>query len=238
MHLSISCNLKWYQWPNDDPSADEEGQEIETPYGYVGNNPIKRTDPDGKIWSNIIGAVVGAAVEYGSQVAANVYENGFSSEAFTKNIDVADIAIAAGEGFLTSGTSAVKNVVAKTAIKVGAEIVRNAVDVKDGEVSTNSVKSTVVNTVIGLAAGKTGDKVPTPKGNIVNAKTASQAVRQARDNGKVLTSKARVTIQNNAKVKVAAAKEVNETLKKAPASTAAGATGEEIKRTSDKNLRN
>ena len=36
-----------------DPSADEEDQESEIPYGYVANNVISRTDPDGRIWGQI-----------------------------------------------------------------------------------------------------------------------------------------------------------------------------------------
>lgn len=48
-----------------DPGADEKDQETGTPYGYVDNNPISRTDPDGRIWGQVIGAIVGAAVDYG-----------------------------------------------------------------------------------------------------------------------------------------------------------------------------
>ncbi len=69
-----------------DPSADEEDQESETPYGYVANNPISRTDPDGRIWGQIFGAVAGAVVDYGTQVATN-YAKG-EKNPWTNNINM------------------------------------------------------------------------------------------------------------------------------------------------------
>lgn len=52
------------------PSADEEDQESDIPYGYVANNPIVRTDPDGEIWNFVIGAAIGAGTEYVEQVVS------------------------------------------------------------------------------------------------------------------------------------------------------------------------
>ena len=46
-----------------DPSADEEDQESDSPYGYVAGNPVSRNDPDGKIWNYVIGAAVCAGIE-------------------------------------------------------------------------------------------------------------------------------------------------------------------------------
>ena len=40
------------RWHSVDPSADENGQEVASPYCYVGNNPILRIDPDGRIWDD------------------------------------------------------------------------------------------------------------------------------------------------------------------------------------------
>jgi len=111
-----------------DPSADEEDQEAESPYGYVANNPISRNDPDGRIWGNIIGAVVGAAVDYGTQVATN-YVKG-EKNPWTNNINMVSIGTAALEGALTSGASAVKNLGAKIAIKGAATLINNTVEAK------------------------------------------------------------------------------------------------------------
>jgi len=47
-----------------DPSADDADQETTSPYAYVGNNPVSRIDPDGRIWFVIpfIPAIIEAVV--------------------------------------------------------------------------------------------------------------------------------------------------------------------------------
>jgi RHS repeat-associated protein len=134
--LQTDFGLNWYdygarfydpqigRWTTVDPLCEDGGQESVTPYGYVFNDPIKHNDPDGRfpLLSNLVGAVAGALVEYGGQVAANVYENGWSTSAFTDNIDVGDIGFASGEGFLTSGGSIVKNALVKTTVVFGLKL--------------------------------------------------------------------------------------------------------------------
>jgi len=235
------------RWHSVDPSADEEGQEVVSPYCYVENNPISRNDPDGRIWGNIIGAVAGAVVEYGGQVAANVYEKGLSASAFTDNIDVGDIAIAAGEGFLTSGGSLIKNAVVKTTVTVGAEVARNYLDVKtssDGSgkitVKTNDAATTVKNTAIGLTVGKVGDVAPAPKVKVVNVPTPKQSVKQARveakANGTTVNRQQRVAIANKAKQGQKTATTINKTVAKSPQNTVASGTSEELKRKTDEKI--
>ncbi len=161
--LDRRFELKWYnfgarmydpslgRWTTIDQLCENVGQESVTPYGYVFNNPNKHNDPDGRfpLLSNLVGAAVGALIEYGGQVAANVYENGWSTSAFTDNIDFGDIGLAAGEGFLTSGSSIAKNAFVKTTVAVGSEVARNYVDVKtssDGtglNINTNDAGKTV-----------------------------------------------------------------------------------------------
>lgn len=70
-----------------DPSADQAGQEVETPYGYVGNNPIIRVDPDGRIWDVILDAVF---TLYDAGEAAYQYATTGSVSATTKAALAAD----------------------------------------------------------------------------------------------------------------------------------------------------
>jgi RHS repeat-associated protein len=117
------------RWTSVDPSADDEDQEIDSPYGYVANNPISRVDPDGKFWNIIVGAVVGAGVDYTFQVIGNYASGKRGVEAFT-DIKWKSVAISGAAGALTSGSSAfiaktALSPVAKSAVK---ELVGTAID--------------------------------------------------------------------------------------------------------------
>ena len=93
---------KWYRAPE------------QSPYAANNNNPITITDPDGEfgVFGAFIGAVVGGAVELGSQVISNVVQG---RPAFEK-IDLADIAIAAGEGALIGSGAGIVTVIATETI--------------------------------------------------------------------------------------------------------------------------
>ena len=236
--LQQELGLDWYdygarmydaqlgRWFTIDPRCEDGGQESISPYTYVFNDPIKHNDPDGKFpgLSNIVGGLVGAAVEYGGQVAVNMYnEGGWSWDAFTDNIDVGDVLIAGGEGFITSGGSVVKNSLLKASIVVGAEITANYLDVKtssDGsgiQIETNDALNTAKNTVIGLTVGQLGDALPAPKfmKNVeVDAPTPKQAVKEARSIGPV-NKQQRIAIENKAKIFQTTASEINQTTTKA-----------------------
>jgi len=234
------------RWTTIDPLCEDGGQESVTPYGYVFNDPIKHNDPDGRfpLLSNLVGAVAGALVEYVGQVAANVYETkSICLSSFTDNIDVGDIGLAAGEGFLTSGGSIVKNALVKTTVVVGSEIARNYLDVKtssDGsglKVSTNDAGTTVKNTAIGLTVGKIGDVAPVPKVKVMNAPTPKQAVSKARvdakANGTTVNRQQRIATESKAKQGQKTAASINKTVAKTPQSTVASGTSEAIKQQTD-----
>ena len=60
-----------------DALANDEMQIDKSPYSYAWNSPVNLTDPDGNCpWC--IGAIIGAAVDYGAQVTMN-YANGNES---------------------------------------------------------------------------------------------------------------------------------------------------------------
>ncbi len=68
----------------DPVTADQENYST---YQYGWNNPILRSDPNGDCPSCLFGGLVGAAVEYGTQVATNAFNSGrLTSDSFTKTL--------------------------------------------------------------------------------------------------------------------------------------------------------
>lgn len=146
-----------------DRLAEDPDQIDLTPYAYVGNNPVDKTDPHGDCPSCFVGALLGAAVDYGEQVATN-YVAG-NKNPWTSNINLTSIGTAAVAGFVTSGESAiVQGVGAKIAVTVTKAVINNAAEYNSSEgLKTHSVTDVVKNTAIDLAAdgiaGKIGGKV-------------------------------------------------------------------------------
>ena len=179
-------------------------------YNYVGGNPIKRVDVNGEFWNYVFGAVVGAVAEYVGQVAANIAKDGdFQISDLYENIDYGDIGVSAVEGAVTSGGSVIKKAFVKGAVIVGAEVTRNAIDIKSDGVKVNSVKEVVKNTTIGLIVGSVGALTPKPKIKILNSTNPQKAVRKARKKGKI-TRKANNKIKQKARTKMKQVKMGNE----------------------------
>lgn len=150
------------RWINPDPLADHPNQIDKSPYQYAWNNPVYWTDPDGRCpwcW----GAIIGAAVDYGLQVAVNYAEGKSGLDAFT-DVDGGSILVSAGAGALSGGLSVASKV--KTSSKLvkvaSSEVGESVIDaaasvtnqlVKDGKVD-------LVNTAIDVTVGKVvGKKV-------------------------------------------------------------------------------
>lgn len=148
-----------------------------SPYVYVGNNPIKRTDPDGEAWINVFGAIANAALDYGSQVATNMASGKGFKEALTHDINVGSIVVSAGEGFLNPIGATTKNI-AKTTVKT---VVRNVVSEgakgAAGQMLDNVIKGENLTKDVGVStvtSAVTGNMKVTPNSNNAN-KTISKA---------------------------------------------------------------
>jgi len=119
-----------------------------SPYSYVYNNPTTLVDPDGK--TPILGAIIGAGADYGTQVAMNLAQRKGWVEAFT-DVDGGSIAVSAAAGAASSGLSVVlRSQRALRVVQVAGEVAVDAAAsttnqaLSNGEVDGLSVAADVV----------------------------------------------------------------------------------------------
>lgn len=159
-------------WIMPDPLAELDVDA--SPYSVCKGNPNSNSDPSGMIVNNIIGGIVGGFAEYGTQVAANLFEKGLSIDVFT-DVDIADIAVATVEGAITSGGSVVR----RTIVKGTAMAVRNSVDynvhdglkIKSAKKAAQAMATEVASSII---------KMPIKHVSVFKTKSANKAVNEAR----------------------------------------------------------
>jgi RHS repeat-associated protein len=198
---------RWWQIdpqcePNEDP--DEPGLESLSPYNSMGNDPIRYSDPKGDLFGldNLVGAVVGAVIEVGTQIAVNAISGKRGADLL--DLDYGDIAIEAGVGFATSGLVNVANLgktatkvvaaintvekvvesskVLKVAAAVGKDVLQAAVDVKKDGVKVVGVNKDLKEAAVdlgGSAGGKGLEKAGTGYINKGLAKAAAKAETKA-----------------------------------------------------------
>jgi RHS repeat-associated protein len=185
------------RWATPDPALREKlanelveihnGMLLSTsPYAYTYNNPLKYTDPDGKIPTIAIGALSGAALDLGLQVATN-YVQGRS----LTDISWKQVAISAGLGAAGAGLASKAGQLFRLASKAD-DVVNLADDATRGVTK-------LADEVSGLAddATRQGGKSFT-KGQV------EQFQRQLTEHGKSSLEKSRATFE----------KRLNEHLKK------------------------
>jgi hypothetical protein len=157
------------------PDLEAENDYDLSPYSMCGNNMVLNTDPDGRLFGvdNLVGAVIGATLEVGSQMITNAITHE------DKGISWGKVAVAAGEGFVTDGASNVT----KAVVQVGAAVLNSVID-NHGKgfkaIATDAVVNLGVSKLAGGASNlvkgvesKTLNKVA---GNLVPSK--SQIVKQ------------------------------------------------------------
>lgn len=179
------------RWGVVDRKADDVMQVDKSPYQYSWNNPVNLTDPDGNCpWC--VGAVVGALVEYGTQVAGNVIANGgvSSLEDLQKvaydQVDFTDVAVEAAVGAATAGLGNIKNagkVLTTTAKILNNDIAQETIKATTKE-AINSIqdgKDFNATTVVTDVAGVGLSKIAPNKGLATNAdvSAASKQLKKA-----------------------------------------------------------
>lgn len=86
---------KYSLWLSVDPLA--EKYPGWSPYNYTLHNPMKFVDPDGRLPQMLIGAGIGAGMEYGMQVTANLVSGKSLGQALA-NVDIKQIIISGAMG--------------------------------------------------------------------------------------------------------------------------------------------
>lgn len=151
------------RWNSYDPLADDPAQVDISPYAYSWNNPTNVTDPDGRCPSCLFGAFVGAATDFGVQVAVNLAEGDDIGTALT-DVDGASILVSAGAGAISGGLSVVskaKNAsrLVKLATSEPGEATLDAAASVAGQLADDG-KVDALDVVIDVGSGKfIGDKL-------------------------------------------------------------------------------
>ncbi len=167
------------RWFTIDPKAEDIMQVDLTPYNYSWNNPINVSDPDGQCpWC--IGFVIGAVVDYASQVAVNYAQGKTGADAWT-DVDGGSILISGGAGALSGGLSTLKNVgtVGKAGIGLAIDVAEESAQQlnENGEINTGDL---VTNVVQGKVIDKSlGDIKPLKNVSSDKVKTAERKLDRA-----------------------------------------------------------
>jgi len=173
----------------------------ESPYSMCDNNMVLRTDPDGRFWNYIIGAAIGAGIDYASQVAVNLVEGKGIKESLThvdgKSILVSAVAGATGVGLASIAEKAttiyklgkVSTSIVKTVSGIASDAVVSAGSqyAKNGSVSGKNVVMDAVAGQVGRGLGSSAkSKMLSSERGVSLVKQANRTAGKAMHNSNVL----------------------------------------------------
>ena len=213
-----------------DPTPEDGEQEGLTSYHFSGNNPSTFNDPNGKCpwcW----GAIIGAAVEYGTQVATNLSQGKSLGESLT-DVKGGQIFIAAVAGSLTGGVSAfVPKGAAATVVK---EVVIAGIGAAESAAKQYNATGEVSRTKVltDIAANFVGDKLT--KNVKVNSSSTVKTAEKQLDRAKRIamndaTSSGRAETVKKLETKVSSMNATNKRVQ----TTTAGATANTLQKGAD-----
>jgi RHS repeat-associated protein len=148
---------RWIQPDSDVPES--QGVQAYDRYAYANNNPVKYTDPTGHFaWLPVLtlgGALIGAVVNYTSQVVNNYNTNGGDlGSALTTNIDVGSVAnsalAGAAVGFSVGVLGPAAVAVAGDAI-TGVGLITGSATIFTAGVSASEASITLGNAMYGVS---------------------------------------------------------------------------------------
>ncbi len=140
-------------------------------YMYVSGNPLVYTDPSGHCpmcISAAVGGLVGGAISYGSQVAANVSENGLTTDAF-KDVNWKSVGKAAVVGAVGGATFGM-------GLAAGGAVAA-AVGISSASGTAASIAGAATIAVSGAAAGQTSRAA----NNILNHRSVTKGLGNPKD---------------------------------------------------------
>jgi len=137
-----------------------------SPYNSNLDNPVRYNDPKGDCPPWVCGALAGAAVEYGFQVAENYYNGKSGLEMVTPQLDKIGTAFIAGA--LTGGFSTLNKIsniylkvtvnrIADATVGTGESIVKQNIDVQSGKEEAISITEAVIDGGISAVTGGWGE---------------------------------------------------------------------------------
>jgi hypothetical protein len=178
------------RWLTLDPSHEDGGQESTSPYGYVFDDPINHTDPDGKLPHVVAGAIVGGLIGGAIEIGTQLYKG--------ESVNLRAVGGATLRGAIVGGTAAATGGLSLGAMALSgaaANAVGGAIDNKiQGKViSTESVTKDALIGAAGGAAGKIVSKVVDKLPNHIKGKIG-EAVTEAKYLGKGYVSQGKAIV--------------------------------------------